>query len=599
MSAITFFSLGWNRQLLQLGDQWGYNSYLVAGIIHGDYKKLNTTYEARNQEYHLAGNPAGSKNRIDEAPDAPNGNRVLKYTYGVALLQTPFFLVTHFIFRGNGYSPPYVSAIYISTLFYVLAGLLILFQILQKYFTPKISFYTIIVLSFFTNLFYFTVCNPGLSHPYLFFLFSCLLWVTIRFYQNPGYLSAAYLGILMGIIVITRPTEICIVLLPLLYGVTDKTRLTERIHFIGKHIPQIITILLSGILVLLPQLLYWKAVSGYWLYDSYPGEGFDFLHPHIPEGLFSFRNGWLSYTPLMIIPLLFLWRFYKNRHALATGTILYLLFAIYINYSWKEWYYNAGLGSRPMVETYALLSFPLACGFAWLKNNVWTKWLIIPFIVFSGYLSLLRTIQMQTGNFISEDANRQFNRQMLFKIHTDLSDLYAFDLNEPQPDTGTIVFSKHIGTQRFERNTGTLKEKNSLGNQYAVYNPLNEYNDVLESAMDPSFHKKDYLKISLAAKVASIENHYRMGKIVVTIQRAGKVLMWKSVRIHNKIPAASGNFSLFGGKPGQWNKLSFYVRIPETLGLTDTLKVYGWNPLGAGFCMDDLSADLYVKNKQE
>jgi hypothetical protein len=581
---------GRNKSLLQSGDQWGYNSYLVSTIIYHDIKKLDKTYEATQHQFGLTPKPANSPGRIGEAPDAPNGNRVLKYCYGVAILQAPFFLATHALLQGNGYSPGYVFAVYLSTAFYVLAGMLLLMQVLRKFINSRRALFTLLLLFFGTNLLYFTLSNPGLSHPYLFFLFSCILCYTEKFYKAPSTKNAVIIGVVAGLIIVTRPVEIIVLLIPAVY--------IGRWDFIREHFRKIFLVFLSTGLVILPQLIYWKAVSGHWLYDTYPNEGFDIFHPHILEGFFSFKNGWLSYTPLMALSLAGLVLIAKKKNPFAPGIVVYTLLTIYITYSWTQWNYNAGLGSRPMVESYALLAIPFAVILDDLFKNKRARLITILFLSACIYLNILRTIQMQTGNFISEDASWQFNKQMLFKLNTTLDDLYAFDLNAAQPDSTNLRLTRQLGSQGFEQNPDTPKDSvlKTEGHQSAVFEQ-NEFNDKLEIRIDSGYRKGDFIKVAAWARVPSIVNHYRMGKIVVEISRSEKILFWKSVRIDNKLTNSKTTASLFHGVLNEWSKLEFYVRLENDFLSGDILKVYGWNPLGVSFRVDDLQVSYYTQKR--
>ena len=78
---------------------------------------------------------------------------------------------------------------------------------------------------------------------------------------------------------------------------------------------QLFIIIFFAFLVWIPQLLYWKTVTGNYLFYSYADEGFFFLNPQILKGLFSYRNGWLIYSPVMFFALLgipFLYRYAKD-----------------------------------------------------------------------------------------------------------------------------------------------------------------------------------------------------------------------------------------------------------------------------------------------
>ena len=55
------------------------------------------------------------------------------------------------------------------------------------------------------------------------------------------------------------------------------------------------------VLVWVPQMIYWKEMTGRWLYFSYGSdERFFFGDPAIIKGLFSYRKGLFIYTPLLL-----------------------------------------------------------------------------------------------------------------------------------------------------------------------------------------------------------------------------------------------------------------------------------------------------------
>jgi hypothetical protein len=151
-----------------------------------------------------------------------------------------------------------------------------------------------------------------------------------------------------------------------------------------------------------------------------------------------------------------------------------------------------------------------------------------------------------------------------------------------------------LGTQDFEEKSESPKDTvlKTGGHQSAVFGQ-NEFNDKIEIRIDSPYRKGDFIKISAWARVASIVNHYRMGKIVVAISSAEKTLFWKSVRIDNKLTDSKTTASLFHGVVNNWRKIDFYVQLERDFLSGDILKVYGWNPLGVSFRIDDLQANYY------
>jgi hypothetical protein len=118
--------------------------------------------------------------------------------------------------------------------------------------------------------------------------------------------------------------------------------------------------LFVAFLVWIPQFLYWKEVTGNYLFYSYTDEGFFFNHPRILEGLFSFRKGWLLYTPMMAFPLIGLFFRKPELKGLRFPLFLFTALNIYIIFSWWCWWYGGTFGQRGLVESYALLAIPFA-----------------------------------------------------------------------------------------------------------------------------------------------------------------------------------------------------------------------------------------------
>jgi hypothetical protein len=106
-------------------------------------------------------------------------------------------------------------------------------------------------------------------------------------------------------------------------------------------------------------MAYWKYTSGHWLYYSYTGEHFDFLHPRIGVGLFSFRKGWFVYTPMALVGMLGFVALWRRDKRLVPALLLYFVLVIYTVFSWKNWWYGGGFGCRPLIDSLPMLALPL------------------------------------------------------------------------------------------------------------------------------------------------------------------------------------------------------------------------------------------------
>ena len=600
VSGFLFFNT-WKKTMLDSGDNWGYYSYLPATFIYKDLPTLDSTYVVRGRIGEAPINPDGMKNRVGEAPDVGNGNRVIKYTMGVAIMQCPFFLIAHIsqLITGkpaNGFSLPYIIAVYISTLFYVFIGFVLLKKTLIKWFDEKTVFWTLTALYFATNLFYFTVFNSGMSHSYLFFLYCLLINGTVSFHDNPDYKNGLKLAVALGMISLTRPSEIIAVLIPLLYGVNSITGLREKLDLVRKNWKLIIGMCVVILLISLPQLIYWKLLTGHWIYDSYPGEHFDFSNPHILEAFFSWGNGWLTYTPVMLLifPGFFLlkggqkvWRF---------PIVFVFIIHIYIIYSWWCWYYSNGYGSRPMVELYPLLAIPLAAAIGRLMSFKIGEIFSYVLISFLAFINIFQTVQIEHGYYYSDVATWKFYKQRFLKWHYTYDDLLALDNAESQPDLNKIALRKRLFNEGFEIDTAVHRDSIIVkkGKYAALAEPGVEYNNLVNLTLaDPDILSKDYIKITMSAWINNNPGIFDNGKLVAEIRRGGNKIRGNILRIENKLRTPEDNFSIWGGETKKWKSFSFFMQVPGDLKKTDNLFIYSWNPSNTTYRIDDISIELW------
>jgi hypothetical protein len=151
---------------------------------------------------------------------------------------------------------------------------------------------------------------------------------------------------------------------------------------------------LIGFLVFLPQMIYWKFATGNYMFNSYVGEGFFFDNPHILKGLFSFRKGWLLYTPVMVLSLagmIYLWN--KVRSVSLAVWVLFGLY-LYVVFSWWNWWYGGSFGQRALIDLYPVLAIPFAAFLLHATESARKyKAIVIVFISLCTLLNFFQTIQ--------------------------------------------------------------------------------------------------------------------------------------------------------------------------------------------------------------
>lgn len=295
-----------------------------------------------------------------------NNKVITKYTYGVSLLQLPFFISAHIITKitgkahADGFSHYYQKLIDIAAVFYLVLGMYLLFLALKKQFSlgNRIIQVTLVLLFFGSNLYYYSLAETGMSHVYSFFLFSSVLYLIFhkeRFKKI--WIWHLLLSSALALIVLIRPSNVIFALLPLVWNFGNEN-VTPLIHEFRKNAKMLAVWCAVGLVFFIPQFIYWKYVSGNYFTYSYGSEGFSYaLKPRLAETLFSPDNGLFWYSPIMLVALWGMFMYFRNR-----TRVMYLLvfsLVVYTTAAWHEYSFGCGAGMRNMVEYLALFAFPL------------------------------------------------------------------------------------------------------------------------------------------------------------------------------------------------------------------------------------------------
>jgi hypothetical protein len=595
----------WKSGIISGGDSWGYYLYLPAIFIYDDLDNLKQSVGARLKYHHPGQKFDLNTFDIGEAHKAPTGNRINKYTTGVAIFQLPFFLLAHgialaFNLPADGYSFIYIYMVHLACIFYALAGLLILRKVLLLYVSDLVCALTLLAITLGTNLYYFTVYNSGMAHTYLFMLYCFLIYFTSKWYRSFGWKSIIGIGLAAGFITMMRPTEIICLFIPVLWGIHSFKGFSERLGLFKQQYLKIAAGVFFYILAGLPQLIYWKLLSGHFLYYSYTEEGFNFLHPRILDGLFSFKNGWLTYTPLMYLALAGIF-FLRKKNPAFLPILFFLPLHIYIIYSWWCWNYINGLGSRPMVETYALLSIPLAYFLQFVFSQKYRLAGAAVSIIglFFIYLNLFNTYQLSKGVLWSEDANWQYYKNILGKTKLDYLDLVRYDINAMQPEGQNLEFIKTLAHNNYEDSTSKFysPEARSTGRFGFVLNPEVQFGPGIDLKVDQlELQPGDWVKISIdCMNKNQAYDFFRTNQLATQLVRNGKELQAHSIRMENKV--GNPDNSLWGGNNYVWGTAYLWMKIPKNLEDGDVLRAFTWNPSAPEMYIDNLAIQLWRKKE--
>ena len=580
-------------------DILSYYLYLPLTFIHGDVGINDPTYiQHIFDQYHFS--PA-----FYQAAQAENGNWVMIYTMGMAILYAPFFLVGHLWaihsgYPADGFSYPYQFCVSSGMMLYILVGVFFLRKTLLLFFNERVTSITLIIVLLGTNYFReATDYNMG-PHAILFTFYSILLYSTIKWHSSPKLKYAIAIGITVGFLTLIRPTEAICIFIPILWSIKDKKSFHDKIALIKQNYKHLLLLLFVVFLVGLPQMIYWKHQTGSFLYNSYWNQNsFTLSESYFLKVFFSIRKGWFVYTPLIVLA--FFGFFYLRKNLLKDARLAIFVFItlnIFLLTHVPVWFNAGSFGQRFMVQSYVVLAIPLGafiqsfseksflkksilgfCCFLALSLNLFQTWQFVRWIIpgdgmtweyykysffktsymtkeEEGYLELQRTYD---PNEKFDDKNPHYKKQFVC-YHT-------METTGPTSDS-TFISQKHFltGKQSFR-----LSEK-------VIYSPgidlpFNEITDKDHAWMRFSiwFYTDHLLK----------ENE---ADIVLTLNHKGTAYQYCTYRLDNT-----------SYKLNRWNKMSVDYLTPLLQDEQDKVTGYVWYRGDKELFLDDVSVDAFVR----
>ncbi len=394
----------------------GYYVYLPATFIYHDY-----TFQFFNEVYPKYYNP-GYNPPTGNFIRTFDGVSVNKYYPGVAILWLPFFLIAHLLalllhLPADGFSDMYQYGIGMAGIFYTWLGLKFTKKTLTHFkIPPVIQVFTLSILLFGTNMLLYASTWSSQTHCYSFFLIAAFFWFIIRL-VNDEYdkknQALMWSFILLAFTMTLRPQNIAILLLLPFFGFTKKSFssiLKNNLFTISSAIGMLI-----GFLLIARVSYVWYIQTGKLFLNPYHGEHYYFNKPHVLAVLFSFRQGWLVYSPFVAIALAGIFFFKRNSDKIN----LFIFWApvIYVSSCWWCWTYGAtSYGQRPFIDYYCIIALQAAIFLNYFYQrrlklvSQSVALVVIP-------LSLLQTHQYKYAIIANENEQAENYFENFFEIH--------------------------------------------------------------------------------------------------------------------------------------------------------------------------------------
>ncbi len=324
---------------------------------------------------------------------------------GVAVMQAPLFLPAHLLTKWTNLSPDgftlyYQHAAGLSGLAWTLAGLAILRRLLLRHFTDGVTAVTLVTILLGTNLFHYATFDSSYSHAYSFCLFAAFLLLAERWDESTGAQHAAALGVVAGLIILVRHTNVLFLVCLPLYGVTDRASLSARLHRLLKDWRGLAVAAAVATAVVFPQLALYYLATGRPIVSAYGSLGFNFASPRLFGVLFSVQKGLFFWSPVLLLSVagaIWLWRSGHGARRFVAGAALFLVMNTYLMASWWDWQFGGSFGHRGFTDAFPIFAIGLAGFYTWALHRRGTAVAAGGIVVTLVLLSMFQMLQYWFG----------------------------------------------------------------------------------------------------------------------------------------------------------------------------------------------------------
>ena len=569
-------------------DVYGYYLYLPATFIYDDLGLQNNEWISKTREKYK---PSST---FYQAAQGEGNKKIIVYNIGYSIIYAPGFFIANALapslgYEKDGFSKPYQISLLITALMFTIIGLLLFRKISLNYFSDKVTAIIILITIVGTNYFFQSTFDGVMPHNLLFTLNCFIIWFTIKWHKDRTLKNISILAFFIGFATICRPTELLWVLVPLFWNVTNKELFLEKISFLFKNYIQLLSSFLIVLGLVFIQLFYNKYAAGNFLVVNLHSEGFSFLSPYTLDFLFSYKKGWLVYTPIMMLGIIGFYYLYKIENKLFLSLFLFLFFHIYVASSWECWWYATSFSQRPMVESYAMMLFPIGYFIVGIQNQ--KKWIYrsaIVIIILLIIFNLFQTWQFKKGIIDGERMTKSYYWKVFGSAENN-------DENK-----------KYLSVDRYQ---AVFSEYDFYRNNYFKKELL--FND-FENEQD---NFVDTLAISGKSYLLSEQNPYSPGFEQKYIDLTNKNFMWirASVWVYLTVPYSesnscivistetkgksykylSSNYDNFNVKPNVWTEIHLDYLTPDIRHNDDKVKIYFWNMGKSPVLIDNFKVDSF------
>ena len=546
---------------------YGDETYAGQGSIKGDGRGYYDYLTSIFIDHDLTAQIANGRTIVKTG-----GKAVNKYYSGTALLMLPFFLIAFSfssVFGGDslsGLEIPFQISMGVAAIFYMLAGLLFVYKILAHYNIGRLTQSALVLMTAVgTNLLFYVSEEITNAHVYSFFTIAAFAFYTLRYFEKPSIKPLLLASFFFGLTVLIRPVDGLILFsLPFLAG--SKNQLYGGFKFLFSKLIYPATSIGVILVFVLIQMLLYKMQTGHWIVWSYANEGFYFSNPAFFKFLFSFKRGWLIYTPffLLLFPGLFI--LYKKSRFSFWSFLLFFVGVIYVLSAWWSWHYGGSFGSRPMIDFYALLIIPIGSALNTLRG-LRTKAITAVFFGLCIFLNFLQSYQVNVQILPSWNLNADAYIWAIGKLDKKHSKMLG-GRNDVMPyhqSTKTI----YEGGWNQKDNVHWTIHHTELKEQglHLIMNEEVEFNGVFKYTFTEATKDRVFVDYQLERKEYT-ENEATNAYVVIDVKDSSENRKYYDAFRINDRPDLPLN---------KWKQWSYKYDVPVSIEKNDLIAVYVWN----------------------
>lgn len=323
-----------------------------------------------------------------------NGNHIDIYHIGLSYVFLPSYTIGDIVARSSGYktdgfSTPYHVTSILNTLLFIFLGLFYVRKLLLLFVSDKITGWTMLALYLGSNIYITFTQQYDLPHLYLFAINAIFLYHLFKFKESKNKYNLLYAAIFFGLTTSIRPTQV-------LFGIIPFLVLLKEYGNTKYFWKSILLFPLLSIVWNIPQMMYWYIVGNELITPNLHTEDIVLVDPNLIDFLFSYRKGWLIYSPIFLLTLFGFYHLYQRNKRLFWATSTFVGVYIYVLSSWETWYYAQSFGSRVMVDIYPIVVIALAILFTSITKRIWITTVSI-FSILCVSLNLFQSRQMELG----------------------------------------------------------------------------------------------------------------------------------------------------------------------------------------------------------